>query len=129
MTGETAYYAFAGKVRANKDTVCTLLKELKTQGKKITGYGASAKGNTLLNYYGIGTETLDYITDTTLPKQGLYSPGMHIPIVHPERLLEDTPDYILLLAWNFKDSILAKEQALRNRGVKFIITVPELQVL
>ena len=129
MTGETVYYAFAGKVRANKDTVCTLLKELKAQGKKITGYGASAKGNTLLNYYGIGTETLDYLTDTTVPKQGLYSPGMHIPIVHPERLLEDTPDYILLLAWNFKDSILAKEQALRNRGVKFIITVPELQVL
>ena len=129
MTGETAYHAFAGKVRANKDTVCTFLKELKAQGKKITGYGASAKGNTLLNYYGIGTETLDYITDTTSPKQGLYSPGMHIPIVHPERLLKDTPDYILLLAWNFKDSILAKEQALRNRGVKFIITVPELQVL
>ncbi|MDO8561320.1 MAG: class I SAM-dependent methyltransferase [bacterium] len=129
MTSETAYLTFAKIVRANRESVRALLQELKSQGKKIAGYGAPAKSNTLLNYYRLGTETLDYLTDTTPLKQGLYSPGMHIPIVHPDRLLKDTPDYILLLAWNFKDSILAKERALRERGVRFIITVPEIQVI
>jgi hypothetical protein len=106
-----------------------LLGELKAAGNKITGYGAPAKSNTLLNYYGIGPEIIDYLTDTTVLKQGLYSPGMHIPIVSPDRLLTDTPDYILLLAWNFKEAILKKEQALRDKGVKFIVVVPEVQVL
>ena len=129
MTGEAAYHTFAEKVRGNREKVRALLKELKAQGKKIVGYGAPAKGNNLLNYYGLGTETLDYLTDTTPLKQGLYSPGMHIPIVHPDRLLSDTPDYVLLLAWNFKDFILAKEKPLRERGVKFIVTVPELEVV
>ncbi len=129
MTSETTYYEFAENVHKNKDEVIELLKELKEQGKKIVGYGAPAKGNTLLNYYGIGTETLDYLTDTTDLKQGLYSPGMHIPIVPPDRLLTDTPDYILLLAWNFKDAILEKEKALRDKGVKFIITVPDVVIV
>ncbi|HEY4516840.1 MAG TPA: class I SAM-dependent methyltransferase [Candidatus Paceibacterota bacterium] len=129
LTDEATYHAFAKSVRANKEKVLALLKDLKAQGKKIVGYGAPAKGNTLLNYYGLGTGVLDYLTDTTSLKQGLYSPGMHIPIVHPDRLLTDTPDYILLLAWNFKDTILAKEQALRDRGVKFILVVGEVEVI
>jgi hypothetical protein len=129
LVSEDAFHRFARKVEDNKDKVVALLKDLKAAGKKIVGYGAPAKGSTLLNYYGVGTETLDYLTDTTPLKQGLYSPGVHIPIVPPERLQRDTPDYILLLAWNFKDAILAKEEGLRKRGVKFIVTVPELEVL
>jgi hypothetical protein len=125
---ETRYHLFAENVRVNKEKVVSLLNELKNAGKKIVGYGAPAKSNTLLNYYGIGKETIDYLTDTTILKQGLYSPGTHIPIVSPERLTKDTPDYVLLLAWNFKDAILEKEKDLLARGVRFIVTVPEIVV-
>lgn len=129
LTDEKTFLAFGEKVSGNKEKLRELLLNLKAEGKRIVGYGAPAKGNTLLNYYGIGPDILDYLTDTTPLKQGLYSPGMHIPIVSPERLLTDTPDYILLLAWNFKDAILEKEKALREKGVKFIITVPEVSVV
>jgi hypothetical protein len=129
VTQESAYQAFAKKVQANKEKLLALLRDIKAEGKKIVGYGAPAKGNTLLNYYGLGPETLDYLTDITPLKQGLYSPGMHIPIVSPQRLRVDTPDYILLLAWNFKDSILEDEKALRQKGVKFIVTVPEVTAI
>ncbi|MDE2020493.1 MAG: methyltransferase domain-containing protein, partial [Patescibacteria group bacterium] len=129
LTTEDAYHAFAATVEKNKKTLLELLRSLKAEGKRIVGYGAPAKSTTLLHYYGLGTETLEYLTDTTPLKQGLYSPGKHIPIVPPERLLEDTPDYILLLAWNFKDAILKKEQPLRDKGVKFIITIPAIEVV
>lgn len=129
LTDEETHHAFAEKVATNKKKLLALLNELKAAGKKIAGYGAPAKGNTLLNYYGIGPDILDYLTDTTTLKQGLYSPGMHIPIVSPEKLLTDTPDYILLLAWNFKDAILEKERDLREKGVKFIVTVPEVEII
>jgi len=129
MRNEDAYLNFAKEVHENKDKILKFIKEIKKGGKKIVGYGAPAKGNTLLNYYGLGAETIEYLTDTTSLKQGLYSPGMHIPIVSPEKLLTDTPDYILLLAWNFKDVILEKEKDLRKKGVKFIITVPEVVIV
>lgn len=129
LTEERTYHEFAKRVAENRKKLITLLYDLKKQGKKIVGYGAPAKGNTLLNHYNLGTETLDYITDTTPLKQGLYSPGKHIPIVAPERLQEDPPDYILLLAWNFADVILEKEKPLRGKGVKFIITIPEFKIL
>ena len=116
-------------MKANKAKVVTLLQSLKNDGKKIAGYGAPAKGNTLLNYYGIGTQTLEYLTDTTSLKQGLYSPGMHVPIVSPDTLKTDTPEYLFLLAWNFKDAILEKEKELREKGVKFIVTVPEVEII
>ncbi|MDP2593796.1 MAG: methyltransferase domain-containing protein, partial [bacterium] len=129
LTSEAAHHAFAKKIETNKKKLLELLASLRAAGKRIAGYSAPAKGNTLLNYYRIGPDTLDYLTDTTPQKQGLYSPGMHILIVSPERLLADTPDYLLLLAWNYKDAILEKEKALREKGVKFIITVPEVVVV
>lgn len=129
LTDEAAHHAFAQTVEANKQKLLALLGELKAAGERIAGYGAPAKGNTLLNYYGIGPDVLDYLTDTTVLKQGLYSPGMHIPIVSPEKLLTDTPGYILLLAWNFKDMILEKEKILREKGVKFIVTVPTVEII
>lgn len=129
LTDERAHRAFAEKVEENKKKLLVLLAELKAAGKKIVGYGAPAKSTTLLNYYGVGPETLEYLTDTTPLKQGLYSPGTHIPIVSPERLQSDRPDYILLFAWNFKDYILEKEKDLRDAGVKFIITIPTVEVI
>lgn len=129
LTDERAHRAFAEKVEENKKKLLVLLAELKAAGKKIVGYGAPAKSTTLLNYYGVGSETLEYLTDTTPLKQGLYSPGTHIPIVSPERLQSDRPDYILLFAWNFKDYILEKEKDLRDAGVKFIITIPTVEVI
>ena len=129
LTTEGAYRAFAEKVEANKKALLELLRTLKAEGKKIAGYGAPAKSTTLLCYYDLGRETLEYLTDTTTLKQGLYSPGKHIPIVSPNRLKEDRPDYAFLLAWNFKDAILEKEEELRKKGTKFIVTIPELQAL
>ena len=102
---------------------------LKKEGKKIVGYGAPAKGNTLLNYFKIGPEILDYITDTTPTKQGTYTPGTHIPVVSPDILKKDRPDYILLLSWNYVNSILEKEKGLREKGVKFIIPVPNVIIV
>ena len=90
----------------------------------MAGYGAPAKGNILLNYCGIGPETLDYIVDATPSKQGLYSPGVRIPVVSPERFVSDPPNYALMLAWNYKNEILEKETNYQMKGGRFIIPVP-----
>lgn len=123
------YLNFSKKVEENKGKLKTLLSKLKGEGKKIFGYGAPSKGNTLLNYFNIGPETIDVLTDTTLAKQGKYAPGSHIKIVSPDILKTNPPDYILLLSWNYKDAILEKEKLLRNRGVKFIIPVPNVTIV
>ena len=123
------FQQFSRKVEKNKADLLGILSRLKKEGKKIVGYGAPAKGNTLLNYVGIGPEVIDYLTDTTPMKQGLYSPGMHIPVVSPDRLISEGLDYILLLAWNYADAILKKEETLREREVKFIIPVPEVEII
>jgi hypothetical protein len=129
VTKYETWQQFAATVAQGKQAMVDLLSSLKQQGKRIAGYGAPAKSSTLLNYYGIGPETLDYIADSTPLKQGLYTPGMHIPIVPIERLAEDPPDYVFILVWNFKDAILAREQALRERGVKFILAFPRITVV
>jgi hypothetical protein len=129
LTDVETYRAFSRKVERNKATLLALLADLKAQGKKIVGYGAPAKGNTLLNYYRLGPETLSYLVDSTPLKQGLYSPGMRIPIVAPQALYNDMPDYVVLLAWNYSEAILAKERPLREMGVKFIVTIPEIAVI
>lgn len=123
------YSAFGSRLTQLKTKLLDTLKTIKKQGKTIVGYGAPAKGNTLLNYFEIGQEILDYITDTTPSKQGSYTPGTHIPIVHPDTLHIKNPDYILLLSWNYADAILEKEKELRHKGVKFIIPVPEIRVV
>lgn len=120
---------FAQKVKHNREHLVATIAQLKSQGKKIAGYGAPAKGNTLLNYCGIGRDSVDYITDATPLKHGLYAPGSHIPVVPPERLKEDVPDYLLLLAWNYKESILKKEGTYRKKGGKFIVPVPEVSII
>lgn len=129
LTQESTHFAFATMVEKTKRELLEVLTRFKTEGKKIVGYGAPAKAQTLLNYFKIGPDVLEYLVDSTSLKQGLYSPGMHIPIVSREELLSRTPDYVLLLAWNYTDAILEQEQALRDRGVKFITIIPEVSVM
>lgn len=129
LTNESTYKEFSEKIETGKKVLMELLSKLKKEGKKIVGYGAPAKGNTLLNYFNIGPEILDYITDTTLAKQGTYTPGSHILVVAPEILEKEIPDYILLLSWNYADNILEKEKTLRSKGVKFIIPVPVVRIV
>ena len=104
--------------------VRALLGELKAQGKSIAAYGASAKGTTLLNYCGIGGDTLDFVVDRSTVKQGLFTPGTHLAILAPAHLLEAMPDYVLLLTWNFADEILRQQAEYLRRGGKFIVPVP-----
>lgn len=118
------YIAFVQKIGEIRKNLTNLLNDLKLYGKRIIGYGAAAKGNILLNYCNIGTETLDYIVDTTPYKQGLYTPGKHIPIQNSTQFHENPLDYALLLAWNYEKEILEKEKESRKRGGKFIIPIP-----
>ncbi len=127
---QLAYYAdFAARVAELKDEVCSTLAKLKAQGKRIAAYGAAAKGSTLLNFFGIGRETLDYVVDRSPHKQGRYLPGVRVPILPPSKLLEDVPDYTLLLAWNFADEILEQQTAYRAKGGRFLIPVPHVRVV
>ena len=97
---------------------------MRSQGKTVAAYGASAKGATLLNYCGIDHTQLDFAADRSTYKQGRHMPGVHVPIVAPEMLLEKQPDYTLLLTWNFAEEILKQQQDYRDRGGKFIVPVP-----
>lgn len=128
--GEAASYeGFRKQVQRLRNELLTLLRALKEQGKRIAVYGASAKGSTLLNYSGIGLETLDFVVDRSTVKQGYYTPGAHLPIYAPEHLLEQMPDYVLLLTWNFADEILEQQAEYRKRGGRFIIPIPEVKVV
>ena len=114
--------------RLRRDLVA-LLGGFKREGKRIAVYGASAKGSTLLNYFGIGRETLDFVVDRSRVKQGYYTPGTHLRIFPPAKLLEARPDYVLLLTWNFADEILAQQSEYRSRGGRFIVPIPQLRVV
>ena len=123
------YRSFASRVEKLREQLLELLTKLKREQKRIAIYGASAKGSTLLNYFGIDSKVIDFVADRSTVKQGLYTPGSHLPICTPQRLLDDQPDYVLLLTWNFKDEILAQQTEYRIRGGKFIIPIPEVQVV
>jgi len=123
------YKKFSDRVKKIKEDLKRKIKNLKGQGKRIVGYGAPAKGNTLLSFLELGPNTIDYIVDRSSLKQGRYTPGMHIPVVAPERLLLDQPDYVLLLAWNFADEILCQQAEYRKRGGKFIVPLPKFKIL
>ncbi|TPW29000.1 class I SAM-dependent methyltransferase [Pararhizobium mangrovi] len=119
------YSAFAERVERIRDDLLKMLADLKGENLRIAGYGAPAKGNTLLNFFGIGAETLDYLVDRNPLKQGLHSPGMKIPIRSPEALRQDRPDILLVLAWNFFDEIRAQESDFAEQGGLFLVPLPE----
>ena len=123
------YSGFGARVEQLRDELVALLRKLKTEDKRIAVYGASAKGSTLLNYCRLGAETLDYVVDRSTAKQGLYTPGTHLKIYAPEKLLEDAPDYVLLLTWNFASEILEQQAEYRKRGGRFIVPVPAVKVV
>jgi hypothetical protein len=124
-----AYYAdFAQRVEKLKSELLETLGQLKSSGKRLAAYGASAKGATLMAYFGIGRETLEYVVDRSTVKQGRYTPGTHLQILPTEKLLEDRPDAVLLLTWNFADEILRQQEAYRKQGGRFIIPLPEVRI-
>jgi SAM-dependent methyltransferase len=123
------YRGFARRVSKLKEELVTLLRRLKSSGKRIAAYGAAAKGSTLLNVFGIGADVLDFVADRSTYKQGRYMPGVRIPIVAPERLQEAMPDYTLLLTWNFADEIFRQQAEYRRLGGQFIVPLPEVRVV
>lgn len=123
------YQAFAERTHELKQNLMTLLKELKGQGKRIAVYGASAKGATLMNYFGIDTSLVEYIVDRSTVKQGFYAPGTHLQIEPVEKLLTDKPDYVLLLTWNFAEEVLSQQKEYRDGGGKFIVPIPLLHIV
>ncbi len=123
------YRDFSARVEHVKAALLKLLTELKAQGNSIAAYGAAAKGSTLINYMGIGTDLIDFVVDRNVHKQGRYMPGKHIPILAPEQLMERRPDYVLILPWNVTEEILKQQQEYRDQGGKFIVPIPEPRIL
>ncbi len=126
---ERYYKAFANKVEGLREELLALLKKLKAEGKRVAVYGASAKGSTLMNYFGIGKDLVEYVVDRSTVKQGSFTPGNHLPIYAPEKLLSDKPDYVVLLTWNFADEILQQQNEYKKLGGKFIIPIPSMKVV
>lgn len=130
LHGVDAYQRFFANIEARKRELTDLLARLKREGKRLAGYGAPAKATTLMFHFGLGPEALEYVIDDSPLKQGLYTPGHHIPVV-PSSYLADAgrrPDYALILAWNFADSIIAKQEPFRATGGRFIVPLPTVEV-
>jgi len=123
------YAAFTEQVKETKRRILSMLIDLKRQGKRIAGYGAPGKGNTLLNYCSIRTDFLDFTVDRNPYKQGKYTPGTHIPILQPEAIFERKPDYVFVLPWNLRDEITEQMSGIRDWGGRFIIPIPFPQIV
>ena len=123
------YEMFSYKVKKVKMEILAALIKLKEAGKSIVVYGAAAKGNTLLNYCGIGKDFIDYAVDQNPRKQTTFLPGTHIPVLHPDKIRETQPDYLLILPWNIKEEIIDQMSFIREWGGKFVIPIPHLEIL
>ena len=132
LYSEAAYVGFAGRVLRLREELRALLLELHGQGARIAAYGASAKGSTLLNFHGIGRDGLDvveFVADRSTAKQGLLTPGSHLPVVGPDQLLARGTTHALLLVWNFAEEVLRQQQAYRDAGGRFVLPLPEVRML
>ncbi len=125
MLAAETYDAFARRIAAIRDDLVQMLTELKRDGKRIAGYGAPAKGNTLLNYFGIGPALIDFLVDRSPLKQGLYTPGSLIPIKGPAAIRTEKPDVLVILAWNFLDEIMAQQASFLARGGRMVVPLPQ----
>jgi hypothetical protein len=123
------YRSFGEKVKETKRNILEFLIQAKREGKSIAGYGAPAKGNTLLNYCGIGTDFIDYTVDRSPHKQEHFLPGTRIPIYHPDKIKETKPDYLLILPWNIKEEIMSQMSHIREWGGRFVVHIPKIEVL
>ena len=124
----STYQKFQQRIVKKKIIIKKFFDDVKNEKKKIIAYGAAAKGNTFLNYCEIGLETIQYVVDISPHKQGLYMPGNHLPIYHPDKILETKPDYVVILAWNLKDEIQEQMKIIREWGGKFVVFFPEVKV-
>ncbi len=129
MNTTKPYLDFAQRVIKVRKELLTFLNKMRREGKRIAGYGAAAKGNVLLNYCKITPNLMDFVVDSIPYKQGKYTPGTHIPIFAESKLLKEMPEYVLILAWNFADEIIAKNKEYRDKGGRFIIPVPYLKIV
>ena len=129
MTTPEYYRTFTRQVEETKWRLLEFLIEQRRLGKRIVGYGAPGKGNTLLNYCGIRTDLLEFTVDRNVYKQGKFLPGTHIPILHPDAIREARPDFVLILPWNFKDEIVAQLAYIREWGGRCVVPIPRVQVL
>lgn len=128
--GSLPYYrSFSERVKTTKYKLLDFLIGAKRDGKSVVGYGAPAKGNTLLNYCGIRSDFIDYTVDRSPHKQKHFLPGTHIAIHHPDKIKETKPDYLLILPWNLKDEVMEQMQHIRTWGGQFVVPIPEVQVL
>jgi SAM-dependent methyltransferase len=123
------YSNFADQVNKTKFDLLRFLIDIKRSRKKVVGYGAPAKGNTLLNFCGIRSDVLDFTVDRSLQKQGMFLPGTHIPIAAPEKIFEVKPDYVLILPWNLQDEIVQQMSGIAAWGGKFVVPIPRVRVL
>ena len=128
LEGVDYYRAFAEQIRETKRKLLDFLIRAKRQGLAIAGYGAPAKGNTLLNYCGVGTDFLDYTVDRSPHKQGHFLPGSRIPIFAPDHIRETRPDVLLILPWNLKQEIMEQMADVREWGCRFVVAIPEVTV-
>ena len=129
LTRLDAYERFQGRVEESRRATLELLSYLRESNAAVAGYGAPAKGNTLLNYCGITTDLLPYTVDRNPLKVGLFTPGAHIPVLPIDVLEEREPEYLFLLAWNFAEEIMRQETRFTDRGGKFIVPVPRAEVV
>jgi len=123
------YQDFSERVNLIKESLKTLLQDLKSKGNSIAAYGAAAKGSTLINTSGIGTELIDFVVDKNVHKQGLFMPGQHIPIYSPDVILEKMPNFMLILPWNVTNEILSQQKEYIAKGGKFIVPIPEPKII
>lgn len=122
------YLSFGPRVETTKRKLLSFLIAAKQEGKRVVGYGAPAKGNTLLNYCGIRTDLVDYTVDRSPHKQGHFLPGVHIPIYEPDRVRATQPDYLLILPWNIREEVMQQMSYIREWGGKFVVPIPEVRV-